>query len=119
MAGIGPIVTDRRDLLKRAEYRSALTEPKNELEIFCSLCVGRVVFNSRNSCLYFVDSPALSVTEIIHTVFKGLGQKSNIRQLYMDRHKLINAAFRIQLTARQKRLLMVALVLNGIHINTV
>lgn len=119
MAGIGPIFTNRRDLLKRALYRPALTEPKSELEIFLSLCVGRVFFNSQNNSLYFVDSPALSVTDIIQTVFRGLGQKPRIRQLYMDEHQLINAAFRIELTPRQKKLLLVALTLNGIHINTV
>lgn len=119
MAGIGPIFTDRRDLLKRAVYRPALTAPKNELEIFCSLCVGRVVYHSQNRNLYFVDSPALSVSDIIHTVFRGLDQEPKIRQLYMDVHKLIKAAYCIQLTPRQKKLLMVALTLNGIHIDSV
>ena len=116
MAGIGPIVTNRRALLKQAHYASIQPLPKNELEIFLSLCVGRVLYRKQNRSLYFVDSPALSVTEIIHTVFKGLGQVPQIRQLYMDEHKLIKAAFCIVLTPRQQKLLMVALNLNGIKI---
>lgn len=117
MAGIGPIFTNKRDLLKRAEFRSALTAPESELEIFCSLCVGRVFYLSAERRLYFVDSPALSISDLIHTVFKGLGQQASITQLYMDEHKLIKAARCITLTLRQKKALVVALSLNGIHIN--
>jgi hypothetical protein len=119
MAGIGPISTNRRDLLKRAENRSSLTVPSNELEIFCGLCVGRVYFQLLTRNLYFVDSPALSVSEIILNVFKGMGQVPKIRQLYMDEHQLLKAAFCITLTLQQQKRLMVALSLNGIHIKTV
>ena len=119
MAGIGPIFTNKRDILKRASYRTSLTAPKSELEIFCSLCVGRVFYNRHNHKMYFVDSPALSVTDIITRVFKGLRQKPEIRQLYMDVHGLIKAAFCITLTPTQKKSLLVALNLNGIKIDTV
>ena len=118
MAGIGPIFTNKQDILKRASYRTSLTAPKSELEIFCSLCVGRVFFNRQSQKMYFVDSPALSVTEIIMRVFKGLRQKPDIRQLYMDVHGLINAAFCITLSPAQKKALLVALNLNGIKIDT-
>jgi hypothetical protein len=116
MAGIGPISTDRRDILKRAEKNSSLTVPNNELEIFLNLCVGRVYYLEQSRNLYFVDSPALSVTEIIHNVFKGMGQVPRIRQLYMDEHNLLKAAYSITLNELQKKRVMVALSLNGIHI---
>ena len=118
MAGIGPIFTNRRDLLKSAHFDMAKPLPQNELEIFLSLCVGRVLYRERNRRLYFVDSPALSVTEIINRVFSGLGQEPVISQLYMDEHKLIKAAYCITLTSKQRKLLMVALNLNGIKIIT-
>ena len=116
MAGIGPIFTNRRDLLRSAHYSGAQSMPKNELEIFLSLCVGRVIYREQNRSLYFVDSPALSVSEIIDKVFKGLGQEPQIRQLYMDPHNLLKAAYCLPLNAQQKKLLMVALNLNGIKI---
>lgn len=116
MAGIGPIFTDRRNLLKQAHYASAQPLPKNELEIFLALCVGRVLYRNDNRSLYFVDSPALSITDIIAGVFHGLGQEPRIRQLYMDQHNLLKAAFCIPLTSQQEKLLMVALSLNGIKI---
>ncbi len=116
MAGIGPISTNRRDILKRAENNSSSTVPNNELEIFCKLCVGRVYFFEQNQNLYFVDSPALSISEIIRNVFKGMGQTARIRQLYMDEHNLLKAAYSITLNAQQKKRVMVALSLNGIHI---
>ena len=116
MAGIGPVTTNRADLLRRAGMRPGISDPKNELEIFCSLCVGRVYYRDDNRSLYFVDSPALSISEIIEQVFNGLGQRPRIRQLHMDQHDLLQAALCIQLTEAQRSALFVALVLSGINI---
>jgi hypothetical protein len=116
MAGIGPVATNRDDLLRRAGVRPGISAPQNELEIFCSLCVGRVYFRDENRSLYFVDSPALSISEIIEQVFDGLAQSPRIRQLYMDEHGLLRAAMCIQLSASQQKALFAALVLSGIHI---
>jgi len=116
MAGIGPVTTDRNDLLRRAGARPGISAPKNELEIFCSLCVGRVYYRDDNRTLYFVDSPALSVSEIIAQVFKGLNQFPQVRQLHMDVHNLLQAALCIQLTETQRKALFAALTLSGISI---
>ena len=116
MAGIGPISTNRKDLLKRASYSERDTKPTNDLEIFLSLCVGRVFLKKKKRMLYFVDSPSLSISEIIRTVFQGINKQPKIEQLYMDEHNLINAAMCIHLTPKQMKLLMVALRMNGIHI---
>ena len=116
MAGIGPVTTNRNDLLRRAGARPGISDPKNELEIFCSLCVGRVYYRAVNRSLYFVDSPALSISDIIEQVFKGLNQFARVRQLHMDEHDLLQAALCIQLTDPQRKALFVALVLSGINI---
>jgi len=116
MAGIGPITTNLSDILKRAGARPGITDPKNELEIFCSLCVGRVYYRAQNHSLYYVDSPALSVSDIVKQVFIGLGQSPRIRQLHMDEHDLLRAALCVQLSAIQKSALLAALTLSGIHI---
>lgn len=116
MAGIGPVTTNRNDLLRRANVRPGISAPKNELEIFCSLCVGRVYYSADNRTLYFVDSPALSISEIIEQVFRGLGQVARVRQLHMDEHDLLQAALCIQLTDAQRKALFAALVLSGINI---
>lgn len=118
MAGIGPISTNKKDLLKRAGYRDNPTQPANELEIFLSLCIGRVYYRQHNRTLYFVDSPALSISQIIQTVFRGIDKTAHIKQLYMDEHKLIKAALCITLTPKQKKLIMVALSMNGIFIHS-
>ena len=117
MAGIGPICSNNLELLKRAEYRSGLTQPKSELEIFCSLCVGRVYYRKSNQTLYFVEAPSLSVSEIIGMAFNSINQQPVIKQLYMDEHNLINAALCITLTNNQKKLVLVALRVSGIHID--
>lgn len=116
MAGIGPITTNRGDLLRRAGVRPGIVAPQNELEIFCSLCVGRVFYQVENATLYFVDSPALSISEIIEQVFRGLKQAPRIQQLYMDEHNLFRAAYRIPLSVDQRKALFAALTLSGIHI---
>ena len=116
MAGIGPVTTNRNDLLRRAGARPGISDPKNELEIFCSLCVGRVYYRADNRTLYFVDSPALSISDIIEQVFKGLRQFPRVRQLHMDEHDLLQAALCIQLTDPQRKALFAALVLSGINI---
>jgi len=116
MAGIGPIATNLSDLLRRAGVRPGISAPKNELEIFCSLCVGRVYYRDEIRTLYFVDSPALSIFDIIEQVFKGLGQSPRIQQLHMDEHNLFRAASCLQLTASQQKALFAAFTLSGIHI---
>ncbi|MDH3220102.1 MAG: hypothetical protein OEO19_11280 [Gammaproteobacteria bacterium] len=116
MAGIGPVTTNLGDLIRRAGVRPGISAPKNELEIFCSLCVGRVYYRDENRSLYFVDSPALSISDIIEQVFKGLEQSPVVRQLYMEQHKLFQAALCIQLTEGQRKALFAAFALSGIHI---
>ena len=116
MAGLGPVNTNLSDILKRAGVRPGITDPKNELEIFCSLCVGRVYYRAQNRSLYYVESPALSISDIVKQVFEGLGQSPRIRQLHMDEHDLFRAALCLQLTATQKPALFAALTLSGINI---
>ena len=116
MAGIGPVTTNRNDLLRRAGARPGISSPKNELEIFCSLCVGRVYYRNDNRTLYFVDSPALSISDIIEQVFKGLGHHARVRQLHMDEHDLLQAALCLQLNEPQRKGLFAALTLSGISI---
>jgi len=116
MAGLGPITTNLSDILKRAGVRPGIVDPQNELEIFCSLCVGRVFYRAENSTLYFVDSPALSITDIVERVFEGLGQLPRIRQLHMDPHNLLRAALCVPLSAAQQTALFAAFTLAGIHI---
>jgi len=111
MAGIGPVV-GRVAGLKAA----GINTPKNELEIFCFLCVGRVYYHGGSETLYFVDSPTLSVSQLIRQVFRGLRQSPSIRQLYMDEHNLFSAASRIRLKEEQKNALFIALRLSGVQI---
>lgn len=118
MPGIGPIKISRADLSRRNGARRGIVSPKNELEIFCSLCVGSVYYQEEKRRLYFVDSPELSISEIIYQVFKGLEQTPRIRQLYMDEHNLFTAARCIELTASQKRTLFTAFTISGIHFTT-
>ena len=116
MAGIGPVTTNRGDLLRRAGAQPGISNPQNELEIFCSLCVGRVYYREPTRTLYFVDSPALSVSDIVKSVFQGLGQHARFGQLYMDEHRLFRAASFIQLDRKQRKALFAAFALSGIHI---
>ena len=116
MAGIAPVTTNLSDLLRRAGMRPGIRDPKNELEIFCSLCVGRVHYRDENSTLYYVDSLQLSVSDIVERVFEGLGQSPRIRQLHMDEHNLLRAALCLPLPSIQQKALFAAFALSGIHI---
>lgn len=116
MPGIGPIKTSRGDLLRRTGVRPGIAAPKNELEIFCSLCVGCVYYRNENRTLYFVDSPDLSISDIIDQVFRGLNQTPLIRQLYMDEHNLFSAARCVQISDMQSKALFPAFTLSGVHI---
>lgn len=117
MAGIaGPFKVSRGDHLRRTGVRPGIVAPKNELEIFCSLCVGCVYYREENRTLYFVDSPDLSISDIIYQVFRGLDQTPSIRQLYMDEHNLFSAARCVQISAAQSSALFPAFTLSGIHI---
>ncbi len=116
MPGIGPIKTNRGDLLRRTGIRPGIVAPKNELEIFCSLCVGCVYYRIENRTLYFVDSPDLSISDIISQVFRGLNQTPLVRQLYMDEHNLFSAARCVQISEKQCKVLFPAFTLSGVHI---
>lgn len=113
---IASVKVDKNELLRRAKKSTHLNESANELEIFYYLCVGRVYYKKSTKSLYFVDSPEISVSEIIHKVFKGLHQQADIQQLYMDEHGLFNAAFKLKLNDKQATVLLVALRLRGISI---
>ncbi len=117
MGGLGKVNSSRQDLLKRAGFRSSLAASANELEIFCSLCEGRVFFSKYQQYLYFVDSPSFPVSEIIQRVFHGLGQRAEIQQLYMDEHKVLKAASSIRLAQHQVSPVLTALKLTGMHID--
>lgn len=116
MAGIGPVNRNRQDILRRAGTRPGVQTPQNDLEIFLSLCPGRVHYRAETKTLYFVDSPALSVSEIIEQTFKGLNQQARIEQRFMDEHGVLRAAMVIRLTELQRRALLAALTLSGVHI---
>ncbi len=116
MAGIGPVNRNRQDILRRAGTRPGVQAPQNDLEIFLSLCPGRVHYRNESRTLYFVDSPALSVSEIIQQTFKGLGQQARIEQRFMDEHGVLRAAMVIRLSEPQRRAVMAALTLSGVHI---
>ena len=118
MSGLVKINSNRQDLLKRAGNRSSsFAAPANELEIFCSLCEGRVYFSQHRHRLYFVDSPTFMLSEIIQRVLRGLGQTAVIDQLYMDEHKVLKAASSIKLSKRQVKPVLTALKLTGVHIH--
>ncbi len=117
MAGhAAPFSKDRRDILRRAGTPPGVQTPQNELEIFLSLCVGRVFYRRETRMLYFVDSPALSVSEIIHQTFKGLGQQARIEQRFMDEHGVLRAAMVIRLSEAQRAAVMAALTLSVLNI---
>lgn len=116
MAGIGPVNQNRQDILKRAGSRPGVQAPQNELEIFLSLCVGRVHYRSETRMLYFVDSPALSVSEIIQQTFRGLGQQARIEQRFMDQHGVLRAAMVVRLSDLQWSAVFAALTLSGINV---
>lgn len=113
---IASVTETRQALLKRANRSTRLKNCSNELEIFYYLCEGRVYFNRTNHALYFVDSPTISISNTITKVFKGLNESPNIEQLYIDVHSLFNAAFKIELSKKQSKVLLVALELRGINI---
>ena len=71
MAGIGPINSNRNDVVKKASCQTKLSSSANELEIFYNLYIGRVHYKSSTRTSYYVDSFSISVSEIIHNVFKG------------------------------------------------
>ena len=56
------------------------------------------------------------MSEIIHQTFKGLGQQARIEQRFMDEHGVLRAAMVIRLSEAQRRAVMAALTLSGLHI---
>ncbi len=116
MGLIGLVSASRADLLRQAGVRPGNVAPANELEIFCALCVGRVFYRAENQSLYFVESPNLSISEIIQQVFRGLGEAPRITQHYMDEHRLFRGALSVRLSLRQKAALFAAFALAGISI---
>ncbi len=119
MAGIGPINRDLDSILTLARQHSATPTNASELEIFYRLAIGRVLYRPHSGLLYYVDSPALSISSLIEAVFKGLDREANIEQLYMDQNKILRAAFRIQLAEEERAVVLTALRLRGLEIDQV
>ena len=115
---IGPV--DRRSSCSRLARRrqTGLRASDDEVKVFYNLCPGRVHFRRTAGLLYFVDSPYESISDIVTSVFSGLGREPRIVQLYMDEHHYLKAAKRLHLggTSREANALLVAMRLKGVHI---
>ena len=89
---------------------------ENTLEIFINLSVDRVHYKKSSKNLYFVDSQEALISRIITKVLKGFNQIPDIQQCYLDQHRFFKGAFCIKLGQIQSGPVLVALRLQGIHI---
>jgi len=88
----------------------------DENQICYHLSMGRVYFRTETGMLYFVDSEFAPEADIIRASLRGLGQELSVTQLYLDKHRVLKAAFRLYLTSQQARVVLVALRLGNIQV---
>ena len=115
--GINPDETDSPDFTNSdSQLNSALTGLENSLEIFINLSVDRVHYKASSKNLYYVDSLANPISGIITKVLNGFNQTPDIKQCYLDRHSFFKGAYCVKLNELQAHPVLVALRLQGIHI---
>ena len=115
--GINPDEADSADFTgSDSQLNSALTGLENSLEIFINLSVDRVHYKASSKNLYYVDSLANPISAIIIKVLNGFNQTPEITQCYLDRHSFFKGAFCVKLNELQAHPVLVALRLQGIHI---
>ncbi len=119
MAGLGPVNHDVASILSLAKSHATTPANASELEIFYRLAIGRVLFRPDNGLLYFVDSAALSICDLLESAFKGLERRCLIEQLFMDQNKILRAAYRIQLKADERQAILTALRLRGLKVDQI
>ena len=99
-----------------SEINSSLTSFENTLEIFINLSVDRVHYKTSSKNLYFVDAIENPISDIITKVLNGFNQTPDIKQCYLDEHSFFKGAFCLKLSELQAHPVLVALRLQGIHI---
>ncbi len=116
---IGPVSSRCARSASARTRATGLLATDDEVKVFYNLCPGRVHFRGERGLLYFVDSPYESISDIIAAVFRGLGRQPKITQLYLDEHCYLKGAKVLHLEGmtRETNALLVALRLNGVHID--
>jgi hypothetical protein len=115
--GVSPENDDLLNLTNcDSELNPALTGLENTLEIFINLSVERVHYKASSNNLYYVDSLENPISDIIIKVLKGFNQTADIKQCYLDKHSFFKGAFCVKLNDMQAHPVLVALRLQGIHI---
>jgi hypothetical protein len=109
MAGVGRVDAKCAQAQRRNHRDLRLSATADETQICYHLSMGRVYFRTETGMLYFVDSEFAPETDIIRAALKGMGDKLSVTQLYLDKHSVLKAAFRVHLTSQQARVVLVAL----------
>lgn len=117
MAGVGRVDAKCAQAQRRNYRDLRLPASADEIQICYHLSMGRVYFRTETGMLYFVDSEFAPEADIIRASLRGLGKELSVTQLYLDKHRVLKAAFRLYLTSQQARVVLVALRLSNIQVN--
>lgn len=111
--GIGPV--SLATLLACSRQDREILSVNNANEIFYHLDSHRVIYDSGERYLYFVNSLQGLIARTIRAALLSFHGKPQIEQLHLDRHKLFNGARRVHLDEEQADTVLVALRLVGVR----
>ena len=115
--GKGSISSEMATGLRCQDRQTGLDSKATHTHIFYNLGMDRVHYIPQNRTLHFVNSEHFRVLDIIKTVYKGLGAKPDIEQLFLDEHGYYKGALLLSMSPDETSAILAALRLKSIKIS--
>ncbi len=115
--GKGSINSEMATGLRCQDRQTGLDSKAPHTHIFYNLGMDRVHYIPQNRTLHFVNSEHFKVLDIIKTVYKGLGKKPDIEQLFLDEHGYYKGALLLSMSPGETSAILAALRLKSIKIS--
>lgn len=115
--GKGSINLEMATGLRCQDRQTGLNTDATHTQIFYNLGMDRVHYVPRTEVLHFVNSEHFQVLDTINKVYRGLGRKPQIEQLFLDVHGYYKGALLLTMLPEEANAIMAALRLKGIKIS--
>lgn len=115
--GKGSINLELATGLRCQDRQTGLNTGATHTQIFYNLGMDRVHYVPQTQTLHFVNSQHFQVMDTVLSVYKGLGGRPQIEQLFLDEHGYYKGALLLQMSADEANAILVALRLKNIKIS--
>lgn len=115
--GKGSINREMASGLRCRNRQTGLDSQASHTRIFYNLGMDRVHYVPATRTLHFVNSEHFRLQDTLETVYRGLGEKLEIQQQYLDVHGYYKGALTLKMSSRAADAVLTALRLKSVQIS--